>query len=173
MSAPDQWKPPVTPPPYVEGDAAQWALPATGSAPSRTAHYASAQPEVSPYAAPPSSSVVAPGGPYPAQPGYGPQSGYPAQPGYGQAYPQQPYPQASSGIAYGAGTNGMSIASLACSVLSLGLLGVIFGHIALHQIKRTGQQGRGMAIAGVILGYAGVAFSVLSVMLLVFLDSGS
>jgi Domain of unknown function (DUF4190) len=32
------------------------------------------------------------------------------------------------------------------------LLGVIFGFIALAQIKRTGQRGRGMAIAGIVIG---------------------
>lgn len=30
---------------------------------------------------------------------------------------------------------------------------MIFGHIALSQIKRTGQHGRGMALGGTILGY--------------------
>ncbi|MFD1721113.1 DUF4190 domain-containing protein [Amnibacterium endophyticum] len=31
--------------------------------------------------------------------------------------------------------------------------GIICGHIALSQIKRTGEQGRGLALAGTILGY--------------------
>lgn len=34
------------------------------------------------------------------------------------------------------------------------LVGIIFGHIALSQIKRTGETGHGFAIAGVIIGYA-------------------
>jgi uncharacterized protein DUF4190 len=36
---------------------------------------------------------------------------------------------------------------------------VIFGHVALRQIKRSqgAQRGRGMAIAGVVLGYVGIA----------------
>lgn len=33
---------------------------------------------------------------------------------------------------------------------------VITGHIALSQIKRTGETGRGMALAGLIIGYVGV-----------------
>jgi peptidyl-prolyl cis-trans isomerase B (cyclophilin B) len=33
---------------------------------------------------------------------------------------------------------------------------VITGHIALHQIKRTGDKGRGLAIAGAVIGYAGL-----------------
>jgi hypothetical protein len=36
-------------------------------------------------------------------------------------------------------------------VLPLG--GIIAGHIALGQIKRTGEGGHGMALAGTILGY--------------------
>jgi hypothetical protein len=52
----------------------------------------------------------------------------------------------------------MAVASLVCSLfgwvcLFIGaFLGVIFGFIALGQIKRTGQRGRGMAIAGIIIG---------------------
>jgi hypothetical protein len=38
----------------------------------------------------------------------------------------------------------------------IGFLGaVICGHIALSQIKRTGEGGRGLALAGVIVGYVG------------------
>jgi hypothetical protein len=52
----------------------------------------------------------------------------------------------------------MAIASLVCSLSGLlcgvgALLGIIFGHIALSQIKRNGQEGRGLAIAGTIIGY--------------------
>ena len=31
--------------------------------------------------------------------------------------------------------------------------GLIFGHLALAQIKRTGEEGRGMARAALVLGY--------------------
>lgn len=39
------------------------------------------------------------------------------------------------------------------------ILAVIFGHVALGQIKKAEgrQTGRGMAIAGLVLGYIGVA----------------
>ncbi|WP_230598320.1 DUF4190 domain-containing protein [Rhodococcoides fascians] len=39
-----------------------------------------------------------------------------------------------------------------------GLLGVVFGHIALSQIKRTGEGGHGLAVAGLALGYIYVVF---------------
>lgn len=49
-------------------------------------------------------------------------------------------------------TNGMAIAALVCSLV-LAPLGIIFGHISLSQIKRTGEGGRGMAIGGLVIGY--------------------
>jgi hypothetical protein len=85
--------------------------------------------------------------------------GYPPPPGgYGypppSAYPSQyGYPPLQS-----PGTNAMAVASLVCSLfgwvcLFIGaFLGVIFGFIALSQIKRSGQRGRGMAIAGIVIG---------------------
>ncbi len=53
-------------------------------------------------------------------------------------------------------TNGMAIASLVLGLTSgaiTGLPAVITGHIARAQIRRTGQAGDGMAIAGLIMGY--------------------
>jgi hypothetical protein len=37
------------------------------------------------------------------------------------------------------------------------ILAVIFGHIALSQIHHSRQGGRGLAIAGLVLGYVGLA----------------
>lgn len=51
-----------------------------------------------------------------------------------------------------AGTNGMAVASLVLGLLGISLLALIFGFVALGQIERNpGQQGRGMAIAGIVL----------------------
>lgn len=55
------------------------------------------------------------------------------------------------------GTNGMAIASFICSFLC-SILGIIFGHVALSQINKSGEGGRGLAIAGLILGYLGLIF---------------
>ncbi len=49
------------------------------------------------------------------------------------------------------------VVSLAGSLFFLGWVGAIFGHISLSQIKRTGEKGRGMAIAGLVIGYAALA----------------
>jgi hypothetical protein len=62
-------------------------------------------------------------------------------------------------------TNGLAVASLVLGILWLCWLGsvlaVIFGHVALAQIKKTGAAGRGLAIAGLVLGYAGVGSALL------------
>ena len=60
------------------------------------------------------------------------------------------------------GTNGLAIASLICAFI-VPLVGVILGHIALSQIKQTGQEGRGLAIAGLVIGYAYIALALIFV----------
>ncbi len=52
-------------------------------------------------------------------------------------------------------TNGFAIASLIMGLIpGLNILAIIFGFVALSQIKATGQGGKGMAIAGLVLGFA-------------------
>ena len=61
----------------------------------------------------------------------------------------------------------MAIASLVLGILSVWLLAVIFGHIALRQIPRRGQGGRGIAIAGLVLGYAWLALYIVYVIVII------
>lgn len=56
-------------------------------------------------------------------------------------------------------TNTYAIVSLV-SAFVISPLAVIFGHLSLKQIKSTGEQGRGMAIAGLVLGYLGILVAV-------------
>jgi hypothetical protein len=92
-----------------------------------------------PAAAPAASSVT------PAQSAYG----YPAN-GAPYAYPPvRP-------------TNVLGIITLVLGILGFALVPVITGHIALAQIKRTGDEGRGITIAGLVLGYVGLAGYVLA-----------
>jgi peptidyl-prolyl cis-trans isomerase B (cyclophilin B) len=65
-----------------------------------------------------------------------------AYPGY-YGYPQYPQPQP---------TNTLAIVSLACAFL-FAPMGIIFGHMSMSQIKKTGEEGRGLAIAGLVIGY--------------------
>ncbi len=108
---------------------------------------------------------------YPSPPEY-PSAPYPPPPGYAYPYPY--------GAPYGApmparGTNGFAIASLVCGILFLcagifgSILAVVFGHIALVQIKRSGdmESGRGLAIAGLVIGYIGLGLSLLYILFLI------
>lgn len=51
-----------------------------------------------------------------------------------------------------AGNNPLAIAALFSSFV-FAPLGVVFGHIAIHQIGRTAQRGRGLAVSGLVIGY--------------------
>ncbi|MEV8337548.1 DUF4190 domain-containing protein [Leucobacter sp. NPDC077196] len=69
-------------------------------------------------------------------------------------------------------TNTMSIIAFVGSFL-LSFSGIILGAIALHQIKRTREQGRGLAIAAIIIGSVGAAIAVIwsaFMMVLMFSD---
>lgn len=81
---------------------------------------------------------------------------------------RSPYPP-SVAAGHHRGTNGMAIASMVLGILwifGLGsILALIFGYVALSQVKRSGETGRGMAIAGVVLGWVGLAFLVLIIVL--------
>ena len=68
-------------------------------------------------------------------------------PAGGTPYPYLPYPPHPPQR-----TNAYAVASLICAFL-FAPLGVLFGHLSLSQIKRSGEQGRGLAIAGLVIGY--------------------
>lgn len=116
-----------------------------------------------------------PPGDYPPPPGgYGYQPAPPPPPGYG-------YPPPAPGYGYplpaSATTNSMAIASLVSSLLGwicgVGpILGVVFGIIALNQIKQSNQGGRGLALAGIIIGGIGIAFMVLYVIFVIIGAAG-
>jgi hypothetical protein len=64
--------------------------------------------------------------------------------------------------------NGWSVASLVLSIVGMTVLfgwlipsalGVIFGHVGLNAVKRGEANNKGVATAGLIVGYIGVAVS--------------
>jgi hypothetical protein len=65
----------------------------------------------------------------------------------------------------------MSIASLVLGIIWLyglgSILALVFGYVALRQIGQRNEGGRGMAIAGVVLGWVGVAGAILITVLLI------
>ncbi len=70
-------------------------------------------------------------------------------------------------------TNALAIASLACGIGQLlvwfpaSIAAIVLGHKARRQIRQTGEQGDGLARAGLILGYLGLAFTLLLALLVV------
>jgi hypothetical protein len=119
----------------------------------------------------------------PDDPGNGPhpEAGQPyAQPGqpYGSGGPYGP-PPFGQPAGYGPGwnqprgTNSLAIAALWCGIGQIvawvltGIPAIILGYLALGQIRRTGEDGRGLAIAGIILGWVGLALLMLVVVLVI------
>ena len=78
------------------------------------------------------------------------------------AYPSSTYPSNF----YGAGapyigtppTSGLAIASLVTGILGFSIIALGLGFAALNRISRTGESGRGLAIAGIVLGGVATAF---------------
>jgi len=81
----------------------------------------------------------------------------PAAPAYSAPAPTGP---AYAGAPASQKTNVLAIVSLVSSFF-ISLVGIITGHIALSQIKKTGEQGRGLAIAGLIIGYIGLVVGII------------
>jgi hypothetical protein len=98
------------------------------------------------------------------QPPYGQPNPPPQQyPQYGQPNPPQQYPPYGSyGYPQPTTTNGLAIASLVLAFFC-SIAGLICGIIALNQIKsRPNEQGRGLAIAGIVLSSVFIVVGVVS-----------
>lgn len=84
------------------------------------------------------------------------------QPGY--AAPQQPLYAAPQPPAYAAvperRTNILAILALVFAFVCAPA-GIILGHISLSQIKKSGEEGRGLALAGTIISYVITAFALI------------
>ncbi len=102
-----------------------------------------------PHADPWSAGGSAPGyqAGYPvADAGYQAAPGYPA---YGYGYPPAPVV---------APTNSLAITALVLSLCGIATgitapIGAVLGHVARRQIRQRGEQGDGMALAGIIIGW--------------------
>jgi len=98
--------------------------------------------------------------PNPQQNSYGTPTGYPqTQHQYQQQY--MPYPAQAI-------TNRFAIMALIFSLIGfvivpLGVVGIVLGHRALYEIKKTGEGGKGAAIAALVIGYLEILGSILFV----------
>jgi hypothetical protein len=74
-------------------------------------------------------------------------------------------------------TNIPALLSLIFGLLGFGIVPIVLGHIARSQIRRTGETGGGMALAGLILGYIvvglGIAYIVVWVVILGILHTST
>lgn len=68
-------------------------------------------------------------------------------------------------------TNVLAVVGFVLSLLGFNIIAIILGAVALSQIKRTGERGRGFAIAAIIIGAA--AFIVITVLLVIGLVAGT
>ena len=126
-----------------------------------------------------------------ADPTYPPTQAYPYQPyqpgnTYQAANPyQQPYaygysdPYGQMGYPAPRSTEGLAIASLVVSCVGvlglcaygfgglLGIVGAILGHVARGRIRRSGAEGDGMALAGIIVGWIAAAVGILIIVVMI------
>ncbi len=108
-------------------------------------------------------------GQQPYQQPYGQPPAYPQQPGYAQQQPGYPQQYAQQGYGYAPpSNNSMALVSLIAGIAGWvlvpvigGIVAIITGHMAKKQIAQTGEGGSGMATAGLVLGYVGVALGIL------------
>lgn len=100
--------------------------------------------------------------PYAQEYGYAGQQQY-TQPGYGQPYAQQPaaYPQDR--------WNGMAIAGFVCSFI-FSIVGLVLSIIGYNQTKKTGEKGKELALAGIII--SGLSIVMTIVMIIAFVVIG-
>jgi Domain of unknown function (DUF4190) len=105
-----------------------------------------------------------------SQPGQYEYAGQPASEQFRQQYAQ---PAAWPGTVQPRGTNGLAIAALCCGIAQVlagplaGIPAIILGAVSLRQISQTGEDGRGMAITGLVLGIVGVLLVTVAILLIV------
>ncbi|WP_062299526.1 DUF4190 domain-containing protein [Demequina maris] len=159
MSTPDENEKPPEPTP-AEPTAYEPA-PSTEPTPAAPEPAAAPEPTAQPSApAQPAAASVPPAAPpyqQPAPPYQQPQPGYaqpgPAQPGYAQQ-PQRPPGQSGA-------KTWMNITSFVTSILGLGLVGVIFGHLGVSASNKGEADLKGLGIAGLILGYVQIVIGII------------
>jgi len=82
-----------------------------------------------------------------------------------------------AGYQSGQATNGLAVAALVCGIAQVffwvlsGVPAIILGHVARSRIRQTGEQGAGLALAGLILGYIGLALAIVFIIALIAIST--
>jgi hypothetical protein len=91
----------------------------------------------------------------------------PGPPPYGVGVPAPPFHTPYQPAYHPQTTNGLAIASLVLSLVGLffigSILGIVFGFVARSQIRQSNgmQKGNGLALAGIIIGFATLAITLI------------
>jgi hypothetical protein len=101
---------------------------------------------------------------------------YSPPPGHQQYYPPNQPPQAYQPYPLVRPTNGLAIAALVCGIAAFAvgitcIPAIICGHMARGQIRRTGEQGDGLAVAGLILGYISIVLFAVAIVAIALVAS--
>ncbi|KZX19643.1 DUF4190 domain-containing protein [Rathayibacter tanaceti] len=56
----------------------------------------------------------------------------------------------------------LAVAALVCGLLGLAPAAIVLGHVGFVQAGRSGQRGRGLAVAGFVLGYLVIVLAVVA-----------
>ena len=87
-------------------------------------------------------------------------------------------PAATTMVTPLARTNGLAIASLACGLAQFAfgplatIPAIVLGHMARSQIRRTGEQGAGLALAGLVLGWGAVILGIVLIAVALAIAAG-
>jgi hypothetical protein len=122
----------------------------------------------------PGSDDTAPGSDPPPAGFFGP-PGAPVSPQFRQVYGQ---PATWPPVVSPRATNSLAIAALCCGIGQLavgplsGIPAIVLGAMSLRQIRETGEDGHGMAVAGVVLGVTGLVLfiTIIAIVVAIFSD---
>ncbi|MCU1478671.1 MAG: hypothetical protein JWQ64_3364 [Subtercola sp.] len=84
-----------------------------------------------------------------------------------------PTPYGATPNAVARRTNVFAIVSLVLSIIGFTVVGIVFGFIALSQIKKNGDGGRGLAIAGIVIGFIELILGVILIIVFAVIAANS
>ncbi|RFA19401.1 DUF4190 domain-containing protein [Subtercola boreus] len=70
-------------------------------------------------------------------------------------------------------TNVLSIVALVVSIVGFTIIGIVLGFVSLNQIKKTGEAGRGLALAAIIIGFVELVLLIIYIIFIVVLVGAS
>lgn len=65
--------------------------------------------------------------------------------------------------------NVLSIVGFVLSILGFNVVAIVLGFIGLSQVKKTGERGRGLAIAAIIIGFVSIVLIIIAIVVSVSL----